>query len=152
VAMGQCFFSEDRESFHVIPGDMRQIVSSWSYGPIDFLFEDADHTRCRKTIEEWMPYLAPHAAIAIHDVHPIKTYGIDGPGNTVCQLIQEGWKILHGGPETILRILTRDPEWWTTRKEAINDIYNAGSGLESNKFGLSSGGSTTDPIPDSQVD
>jgi predicted O-methyltransferase YrrM len=66
------------------------VAASWSGKPIGLLFVDADHSYegARRDIEDWAPYLAPDAVIAVDDYgHP------DWPGvkQAVDKLVDEGF-------------------------------------------------------------
>lgn len=116
------FGEEDTKRVHILRGDHFEKAKTWSYGGIDILFEDADHTRCRQSIEAWEKHLKPHGMIIFHDVAREKTYGIDGPINTFTSLLmQREWK--QYASQGLLQGVTRDVEWWRTREEAFNDQY-----------------------------
>jgi MMP 1-O-methyltransferase len=144
VTMSNLFPKYDYNKLNILKSKSIEQADKWIYGNVDLLFIDDDHTQCRQTVEAWLPNLAPTACIIFHDVSSQKTYGPDGPINTVTDLLREGWALMYGGPHTILWIISRDPEWWNTRVEATRDLYNIRSGLESGESGLSEGDSTVD--------
>lgn len=66
------------------------VAAAYDGKPIGLLFVDGDHTKdgARRDIEEWAPYLAPDARIAVDDYgHP----DWPGVGEAVDELVAEGF-------------------------------------------------------------
>lgn len=108
------------ENLTVIRGLSQEVVSQWSYGDLDIIFIDGDHSRCRQDVELWLPHLRPHGMLILDDVllsAGSSKYGVDCPNNTYMTLLQQGWKeFTHDG---LTRAVTRDPDWWAVRYEAV---------------------------------
>lgn len=93
---------------------------NWNKSKIDLLFLDGDHSRARQDLELWIPHLADHGMICLHDSSPkCNIYGPDGAVQMKMELLQKGWKQYDYAD--ITTALTRDPGWWETRKEAFHD-------------------------------
>lgn len=116
------FGVNDVKQVKALKKDSVQAAKEWIGPDVDLLFVDDDHVRCREVVNAWIPRMAPHGLILFHDVHPVKSYGPDGPINTVTTMIvREGWRqIVSFG---LIAGLTRDPFWWNTRTEAGRDEY-----------------------------
>ncbi len=53
-----------------IDGDSKQVP--WTYGKVDYLFVDGDHTEwgIRGDLHEWLPRMAPGGYVLLHDFWP----------------------------------------------------------------------------------
>jgi len=89
------------------------------YPPVDVLFVDADHTKCRQDVEAWFPCLAPHALLMLHDFISDPVYGEDSPANTAHWLLRNGWGRVFLVDRLLL--LTRDPLYWNVLEERSKD-------------------------------
>jgi len=88
---------------------------------VDLLFVDADHTRCRQDVEAWLPLLADHALLVLHDFIPSANgfYGPDGPDNTALTLLTTPSPNPWVHTNKVIRTigLTRDTGYWATLEE-----------------------------------
>lgn len=121
------------ERVNIIRGSSAEVARRFTE-PIDLLFLDANHRQASQDVESWLPALAPHALLALHDVTRTGMYGINGPTNTMMDLIQKGWRLYVGIGR--LGCFTRDPEWWATREEATLDYYSTGRLAEPHRRGF----------------
>lgn len=118
-----------RSHLAVYKGYSQNAVEEWEkleLPKIDLLFIDGGHWRCRKDVEAFLPYCKDHVLILLHDVSQSAPYGVDGPTNTYMSMLHGGWQ-KYGGAELVAAV-TREPQWWDTRGEAIRDYFGDPSG------------------------
>lgn len=55
---------------NILVGDSKQVGKAWSFGAIDFLFIDGDHSYegCLGDIQAWVDHVRPGGFMAFHDV------------------------------------------------------------------------------------
>lgn len=115
-----CLPPDIAEDVEVIKSNSEEAGKNWNRAKIDLLFLDSDHSRVRQDLELWIPHMADHGLLCLHDSAPqCNIYGPDGATQMKLELMQKGWKQYENADVTCA--LTRDLSWWATRREAFFD-------------------------------
>ena len=101
------------------PSRLTRMGPRYTPGKIDLLFLDGNHERCQEDVDDWLRHLHDHALVVLHDVDNTGRYGPNGPDNTALRMLQGGWKAY--GRQINTLALTRQPEFWQLRAEALRD-------------------------------
>lgn len=106
-------------------GTSKAAEKAWLGEGIDLLFIDGNHEECQEDVDRWLSHVQPWGMLAFHDVTTTKSYGVNGPINTVQRLLAtRQWRV-YAQTESLV-CLTRDSEWWAVRGDATYDRYTAG--------------------------